>query len=227
MPKGIPDWRRTDRGDALTRLSDRFEQVVDAPRNKLFGGRPLTDSAKRKLIAKGIEGSATILEAPDSASAAGEAWLRFKVRVEIPGREPYEVTLNQTGGEHAVATMQPPAVVECRVSPDNPKRLVLLPPLDDTRVESSDHDLEHGKRASATVVESGRTDKTAPGSGHPIYIFDLAIEAEGRAWRVTYGQRVPPGGEAFTAAGSKLVVAYTAIEESTAVSIDWDATIAG
>jgi hypothetical protein len=227
MPKGIPDWRRTDRGDALTRLSDRVDRVVAAPLNKVLGGRPLTDSAKRKLLKEGIEGSATILEAPGSASAAGEAWLRFKVRIEIPGREPYEVTLNQTGGEHAVATMQPPAVVECRVSPDNPNRLVLLPPLDDTRLESSDHDLEHGKRTSATVVESGRTDKTAPGSGHPIYVFKLAIDAEGRRWEVTYGQRVPPGAEQFTAAGSKVVVAYTAIDDSTAVSIDWDATVAG
>ena len=68
MMPGIPDWRRTDRGDALTKLSDRIERVVDAPKNKLFGGRPLTDSAKRKLLEEGIEGSATILEAPGSAA---------------------------------------------------------------------------------------------------------------------------------------------------------------
>ena len=41
---------------------------------------------------------------------------------------------------------------------------------------------------------------------------------------MTYGRGCRPVAERFTAAGSKLVVAYTAIEDSTAVSIDWDAS---
>ena len=87
------EWRRK-RGW----LNRTLERVEDVPVNVLGRGRQLTDSAKRRLYEQGKQGRAQILKAPGerAISEVGENIGRFHVRVELPGRDPYEVKITQS-----------------------------------------------------------------------------------------------------------------------------------
>src|SRR6266496_527000 len=120
------EWRRK-RGW----LNRTIEKVEELPYNVVSGGRPLTDSAKRKLYDDGIAGQAQILKAPSkrAISEVKENLGRFEVRIEVPGRDPYEVTITQSfqGGCESEG-LKEGALIDCRVDPKNDQRVLLLVP---------------------------------------------------------------------------------------------------
>jgi hypothetical protein len=220
-----PYWRRK-RKSALDKLSDRVQRVVDTPYNVLFRGAPVTDSAKMRLLEEGLAGRATILKAPGGGSTVTEEMDRFRVRVELEGREPYEATIWQSFAAWEVERMQPGAVVECRVDRGNPKKLVLLAPLAEQRFESAADLIAAGKPALATVVAAERSDMVAPGSSDPVYMLTLELRADElpEPWTVRYPQRVPPEALGLLTPGGELRVAYTAPNDDNAVAVDWAAS---
>jgi hypothetical protein len=225
----VPEWKRK-RGW----LNRTLEKVEDFPVRAFTRDRPITDSARREIYEKGIVGQAEILEAPSErrVSEVSEADGAFRFRVEVPGREPYEVKSWQKFGRYSWERMRPGALVECRVHPDNEQRVLLCPPepgeLPVSMMDSSQIVAE-GKRATATVSKSAKLDKTAPGSGDPLYVMNLELrsDAEPEPWKVQIGQRVPKGAENLIADGSNLQVAYIEVDKGDSVAVDWVATTAG
>jgi hypothetical protein len=224
------EWRRK-RGW----LNRAIEKVEDAPTNVLFGGKAVSDSAKRKLYEQGIKGQALILEAParNRASQVSESIVSFRVRIDIPGRESYETKVTQTiMGGYVQDSLKEDAIVECRVDPDDAKRVLLVPPeLEErtiTAVDSSEI-LAAGKRASGTIEQSRRLDVVAPGSGDPMYelVMELRSEAETKPWRIHIGQRVPAGAEDRAKEGEVLSVAYLEVDEGHSAAVDWPASSDG
>lgn len=230
-PKGvrITEWKQK-RGW----LNRTLEKVEDMPVRAFTGDRPITDSAKRELYEKGIVGQAEILEAPSErrVSEIGEADMTFKFRVEIPGREPYEVKNWQTVGRYSWERMRPGALVECRVHPENPERVLLVPPEPGqvpVSMMDSSQIIESGKRATATVLQTAKLDQTAPGSGDPLFMMNLELRSDDQpeSWKVQIGQRVPNGGVDLIADGGELQVAYIEVDKGDSVAVDWNATTGG
>ena len=221
------EWRRK-RG----RVNRTLERVEDVPWNLLSRRGLLTDSAKRKLYETGIPGRAEILEAPGerAVSEVGENIGRFQVRVELPGRESYDVKVTQSfeGGYESEGLKQG-ALVECRVDPKNEKRVLLLAPEPDERkvsVVDSSQILANGKRARATVSDSKDLDMKAPGTDDPIYLLRLQLRSDDEpgSWDVEIGQRVPQGAEQLVVKGEHLTVAYLEVDEGDSVAVDWPAS---
>lgn len=215
-------------------LNRTLEKVEDLPVRAFTRDRPITDSAKRELYEKGIPGQAEILEAPSErrVSEVGVAAGAFRFRVEVPGREPYEVKSWQDFGRYAWERMRPGALVECRVHPDNPQRVLLCPPepgeVPVSMMDSSEI-VANGRPASATVLQTAKLDQTAPGSGDPLYVMNLELSSDEQPepWKVQIGQRVPKGAVDRIANGSELRVAYMEVDKGNSVAVDWPATTAG
>jgi hypothetical protein len=199
------------------------------------GGRPLTDSAKRKLFDEGIVGQARILKAPSerTISAVQDNLGRFAVRIEIDGRDAYEVTVTQSfRGGYESEGLKEGALVACRVDPKNDQRVLLLAPEpDELRVTAVDPSeiLAKGKRATARVEKANKLDVKAPGSGDPMYelVMEMRSEAETDPWAIRIGQRVPTGAEKLAAKGGELTVAYLEVDEGHSAAVDWPASTGG
>jgi hypothetical protein len=224
------EWRRK-RGW----LNRAIEKVEDAPTNVLFGGKAVSDSAKRKLYEKGLKGQAVILEAPSQrrVSQVQDSIVSFRVRIDIPGRESYDTKVTQTiMGGHVFESLKKGAMIECRVDPDNEKKVLLIPPEIDehriTAVDSSDI-LANGRRATATIETANKLKVVAPGSGHPMYelIMEMRADSEAKPWRIRIGQRVPPGAEELVKEGGELTVAYLEVDEGHSAAVDWPASTGG
>jgi hypothetical protein len=224
------EWRRK-RGW----LNRTIEKVEGVPYNVLSGGRPLTDSAKRKLFEDGIAGQAQILKAPSDRAISGvkENVGRFQARVEIPGADPYEVTVTQSfSGGYESEGLREGALVECRVDPKNHERVLLLAPEAGKRkvigVDSSDI-LATGRRAAATIELANKLDVTAPGSGDPMYelVMEMRSDAEPEPWAIRIGQRVPAGAEDLVKKDGELTVAYIEVDDGHSAAVDWPASTGG
>ena len=215
-------------------LNRTLEKVEDLPVRAFTRDRPITDSARRELHEKGIVGQAEILEAPSErrVSDVYEADGAFRFRVEIPGREPYEVKSWQKYGRYSWERMRPGALVECRVHPENEQRVLLVVPEPDqvlVSIMDSAQIREQGKRAGATVLQTAKLDQTAPGSGDPLDLMNLELRSDERAepWKVQIGQRVPKGAEKLIADGSELQVAYMEVDKGDSVAVDWPTSTDG
>jgi hypothetical protein len=224
------EWRRK-RG----RVNRTLERIEDIPYNLLSRRGAITDSAKRKLYEEGIPGQALILKAPGerSISTVGENLGRFRVRVEIPDRDPYEVDVTQSfqGGYESEGLVEG-ALVECRVDRKNPKRVLLIAPEPDERrlavMESGDI-LAQGNRATATVTGSEPLGRQAPGTDDEFYVLRLELRSnsEPKPWPVQIGQRVPKGAEEMVAAGRELSVGYLEVDQGDSVAVDWPESSGG
>jgi hypothetical protein len=224
------EWRRK-RGW----LNRTVEKVEDLPYNVVSRGRPLTDSAKRKLFENGIVGQAQILKSPSGRTISGvqENVGRFRVRIEIPEREPYELTITQSfrGGYESEA-LKEGALVACRVDPKNDQRALLVAPEPDERrvigVDSSEI-LAEGKRATARIEQANKLEVKAPGSGDPMYelVMEMRSDTEAEPWAIRIGQRVPAGGEDLVKKGAELTVAYLEVDDGHSAAVDWPATSGG
>ncbi len=224
------EWRRK-RGW----LNRAIEKVEDAPTNVLFGGKAVSDSAKRKLYEKGLKGQAMILEAPGRSrvSQVSDSIVRFRVQIDIPGRDSYEAKVTQTiMGGHVHDSLQKGAMVECRVDPNDEKKVLLVPPEIDgrkvTAVDSADV-LAEGKRATARIEQANELDVKAPGSGDPMYelVMEMRSNDEPEPWRIRIGQRVPAGAEDLVREGGELTVAYLEVDDGHSAAVDWAATSGG
>lgn len=224
------EWRRK-RGW----LNRTLEKVEDLPYNVVSGGRPLTDSAKRKLFEDGIVGQARILKSPSGRTISGvqENVGRFQVRVEIPERDPYELTITQSfRGGYESEGLKEGALVACRVDPKNDQRVLLLAPEPDEQrviaVDSADI-LAKGERATARIEKASKLDVKAPGSGDPMYelVMEMRSDAEAEPWAIRIGQRVPAGAEKLVKKGSELTVAYLEVDDGHSAAVDWPATSGG
>jgi hypothetical protein len=215
-------------------LNRTLEKVEDLPVRVFTGDRPITDSARRELYEKGIVGQAEILEAPSErrVTSVGEFDATFRFRVEVPGREPYEVKNWQKCSRWSWERLQPGALVECRVHPDNPERVLLVVPEPNevpVSMMDSSQIREQGKRATARVLQTAKLDRTAPDSGDPLYLMNLELSSEEEAdpWKVQIGQRVPKGAVDLIADGGELQVAYMEVDKGDSVAVDWKATTGG
>ncbi len=152
--------------DKRGRLNATLEKLEDAPMNLIGRGRAITDSAKRALYENGTVGRTTVLKGPPAPSAsATEPEGKFRARIELPGREPYEANVWQKYSGLEWQGMQTGALIECRVDPYNPKLILLCPPEpDETRTMDSATILARGTSASAKVLESKDAGKVVPGS---------------------------------------------------------------
>jgi hypothetical protein len=224
------EWRRK-RGW----LNRTIEKVEDLPYNVVSGGRPLTDSAKRKLYEQGVRGQAQILKAPGprSTSRVHENLGRFRVRIEVPGSDSYELDMTQSfAGGYESEGLKENALVECRVDAKNPKRVLLIAPEASQRrvtaVDSSDI-LRDGSRATARIERSNRLEVTAPGTGDPMYelVMEMRSPEESKPWRIRIGQRVPAGAVEMVSEGSELTVAYLEVDEGHSAAVDWPASSDG
>jgi len=224
------EWRRK-RGW----LNKTLEKVEDLPYNAVSRRGAITDSAKRKLYEEGIAGQAQILKAPSekATSKVNENIGRFRVRVDIPGRDSYEVTITQSfEGGYESAGLKEGALVECRVDPkDETKLLLLAPDADERRVTAVDSSdiLAEGKRATARIEQANKLKVKAPGSGDPMYelVMEMRSDAEAMPWRIRIGQRVPVGAEKLVKKGGELTVAYLEVDDGHSAAVDWPATTGG
>ena len=199
------------------RLNRTLEKVTHLPYNVVSRRGAITDSAKRKLFEQGISGQAQILEAPgdNALSDVKENLGRFLVRVEIPGRDPYEATVIQSfRGGYESAGLKQGALVECRVDMKNDERVLLIAPEpDERRVTAVDSSaiLANGERATATVERARKLEARTPGSGDPIYelVMKMTSERETKPWKVRIGQRVPKGAEDLVKGGRELTAPFS------------------
>ena len=228
------EWRRKrDRLDKALEIAEHAPQTLFARRGLV------TIPQKRKVYETGIRGQAEILEAPGehSHSDIQENVGRFKVRVELPDRPPYEVKMTQSYsfGFEAEA-LSTGAVVECRVDPENDKRVLLIAPEPNHPIDQEVRALEApqqtsaaatvaaGKPAVGTVKAAEISDIPAPaGSDGQIWeiTMELRSELERKPWEVTIYQRVPTGAEAMLSPGSELKVGYAKRKSNRDVAIDW------
>jgi hypothetical protein len=215
-------------------LNKALERAAELPVNAVTRGRPLTTSAKRKLYEQGIKGQALVVEGPPKAvvSEVQESEWRFKVRVELPERDSYEASVFQSFVKWEWEALQEGALVECRVDPGDPNKILLCPPEQDEpqlSVLDSSSILERGKRAEATVTASARLGKTAPGTRDEIYLLNLELSSdqEAASWKVQIGQRVPEGAEEMVAPGARLTAAYLEVDAGDSVAIDWPQSSGG
>ena len=112
--------------DWINRTAQRIE---DAPARLFTGDRPVTVSAQRELYEKGLAGQALVIKAPAETfvDPTKDSTGPFTVKVELPGREPYEAKFWHAFDRAQWEKLQPGAQVQCRVDPENPQRVLLIP----------------------------------------------------------------------------------------------------
>ncbi|WP_183099940.1 hypothetical protein [Nocardioides pelophilus] len=109
----------------------RLERLADLPVNFFANRRMLTVSAKRRLYDQGRFGVATVLRAPrrvGGAAVGGEGIGRFKVRIESVWWRTYDVWVTQSFSLVEWGLLQTGALVECRVDPHKPWRVLICAP---------------------------------------------------------------------------------------------------
>jgi hypothetical protein len=234
------EWRRKrDRVDKALEIAEHAPQTLFARRGLV------TIPQKRKVYETGIRGRAEILKAPGkhSRSDIQENVGRFQVRVELPDRPAYEVKMTQSYAfGYEAEALSDGAVVECRVDPNNPKRVLLVAPepnhpidlevrsLEGTQQTSAAATVAAGKPAVGIVKSAGVSEIPAPaGSDGQIWQIrmELRSELERKPWEVSIYQRVPTGAEALLSPGSELRVGYAKRKSDRDVAIDWPGSSGG
>jgi hypothetical protein len=236
----IYEWR-----NKRDRLELALERVENAPQTLLERGL-VTLPQKRKVYESGIVGEAEILKAPGKwvRSEVEESQGTFGVRVKLRGEEPYETRTTQSFdfGFESAALVEG-AVVECRVDPENRKRVLLCAPEPpDDAIDREIAELEAPQESSAAaIVASGKpavgTVRSAelseipapPGSDGRIWDIEMELhsESERRPWKVKIHQRVPEGAEELLAKGAELKVGYAKRKSNRDVAIDWPGSSGG
>jgi hypothetical protein len=232
--------------DRIKKVDRMVDRVADAPANLVGGGRAISDTAKRDLYEKGLDGVATVVKAPSKGrvSQVNRNLGRFTVTIEIPDQQPYETNVWQEFMGDEWEQMRPGMQVPCKVDREKPELVWLTPTgiqdpgktgrgvsidlgrlLGGGRVTDSSQLLATGKRATATVLSSKPIGKKAPGTDDDFFLLDLELRADGepKSWKANFGQRVPKGAEEMVGEGSELQVAY----DESQVAVDWPATSGG
>ena len=89
----------------------------------------MTASAQRELFEKGVPGTALVVEAPARTFVhpTKDSVGKFTVTVELSGRAPYRAELWHSFDAQDWELLQPGTRVQCRVDPDRPHRVLLIP----------------------------------------------------------------------------------------------------
>lgn len=113
---------KSDERGLAARLGRRALHVLGA-------GPSVTEAAKAKTLAYGIDGRATILRAPGRRriTEVADNVGRFTVRVELPGEEPYETKVWQAFLAKDWERLQPGARVGCKADPRTKRVLLEIP----------------------------------------------------------------------------------------------------
>jgi hypothetical protein len=232
--------------DRVRKIDRMVDRVADAPANLVGGGRPISDTAKRDLYEKGLDGVATVVKAPSKGrvSQVNRNVGRFTVTIEIPDQQPYETNVWQEFMGDEWERMRPGMQVPCKVDPEKHELVWLTPTgLQDPgkqgrgvsidlgrlfggdRITDSSQLLATGRRATARVLSSRRMGKKAPGTDDEFFLLDLELTAdhEPKSWKANFGQRVPKGAEEMVGEGKELQVAF----DGSQVAVDWPATSGG
>jgi hypothetical protein len=227
--------------DWVNRAAQRIE---DAPARLFTRDRPVTASAKREIYEKGIAGRALVIKAPGETfvDPTKESVGPFTVEVELPGRDPYEVELWHLFDREEWERLQPGTQARCRVDPENPQRVLLLPPGPEQPVDTEVRALEptqHGSAAAAVAAGTPAigtvTSAELTGIANPSeregriwrITMELRSDRERKPWDVTIYQRVPSGAEELLTAGSELAVSYAKRKSDRDVAIDWPGSTGG
>ena len=141
--------------DRIAKADRTVERIADAPANLVDRGRPISDSAKRDLWEKGVDGIATVPKAPSKhrVSKVRDNVGRFTVRVAIADEELYEATVWQEFMADEWKRMQPGS----------------------DRITDSSQLIVTGRRAIASVLSSKPMGKRAPGTEDEFYLLDLEL----------------------------------------------------
>jgi hypothetical protein len=139
-------WRRP-RGDE----GRRYEKITRLFDGIFARGGLANDFEKRRIFETGTEGKALILSCPAPARVDSrlENLGSFKIKVEVPGSDAYEVKVKQSFWKDEWERMKPGTTVACSVDPDNPKRVLLVspePPPPDPALAKAKKSKKRGKR---------------------------------------------------------------------------------
>ncbi len=152
----------------------------------------------------------------------------FRVRIRIPGRQPYETRIRQKVRQADLDRMRPGDVIRCRVDPSDPERVVLYP----LGVTAADHSgttkiLADGRRAEATVLAATPVAADYSGIGDPVLRLDLELQTwdEPTPWRIRLVQSVPLAAIDLVDLGRRLKVAFFTVDCGESVAVDWEATL--
>lgn len=152
----------------------------------------------------------------------------FRVRIRIPGRQPYETRVRQKVRETDRNRMRPGDVVRCRVDPDEPDRVALYPPeaIGPIRADIAKI-LADGRRAEATVLAATPVAADYSGSDDPVLRLDLELRAwdEPTPWLVRLVQPVPLAAIDLLDLGKRLKIAFFTVDCGESVAVDWAAML--
>lgn len=221
--------------------------IVAAP---LLGAAVRLHQRAAGTLAVGIPGGAltgvaTVLSYKGIGSTIhDESMVELRLRISIPGREPYELTHWDVVGVYAASRLSTNAAFRCAVDPraahevlvrweqpvtldglsDPGNRLGVHTPVRTDASLSAAALLAHGLPARARIVQSSSQGTVAP-NGDPILVFVLHVVPDNGTppFQSLTAQRVPPDRLAYTVAGTPLRVAYDPENRTRMVAIDWAA----
>jgi hypothetical protein len=182
------------------------------------------------LLKNGVAGTAVITAAKKTSrrtagegSGAAQYVYEMKLRVTIPGHDPYDA-------EHKQWTFDsdPPhegKVVNVKVNPDDPLDLVVdwrnRPHVPETTGKSIAEILATGVPGRAVVRQLDTTNAVAPDNGDPVMLFILDVTVDGRdPYELKLFHRVPAKDQPRVAVGQEVPIKALPPDPNE-IAIDW------
>src|SRR5262245_6332966 len=180
------------------------------------------------LLDNGTEGTAVILDAEATKITTtdigdGQRIFKMRLRVTLPGQEPYEVEHKQWTFDHA-----PPKgdeIVRVKVDPDDREHLTIdwrnpLRGLNESGLSVAEI-LASGTATKAIIRQCGDVEGVEPIDGKPVVFFLLDVVASGgETFEARFAQPVPPELRPSLDAGVALPVRYVT-PDAEGMAIDW------
>lgn len=196
--------------------------------------RKLTDKAvlgdEFALLKNGIEGTAVILESEATKRITaetddGQRVYKMRLRVTLPGEEPYEVAHDQWTFDHAPPTND--QIVRVRVDPDDREHLTIdwrnpLRGLHESGPSVAEI-LERGTATKAIIRRLGDAKSIEEIDGNPVVVFVLDVVPPDRTtFEASFAQPVPTAIKPTLEVGVALPVRYVT-PDAEGMAIDWAA----
>jgi hypothetical protein len=124
LKKAADDMRPPEHRGVMGGFRAMRDGVAQA--NQMVSGLAAEQQKTAMLMASGIPGQARIDQVSDTGVTVNDnPQVQFNLTVTIPGRDPYPATLTQVVSRIAIGSFQPGATVPVRVSPDDPRTLMI------------------------------------------------------------------------------------------------------
>ena len=180
------------------------------------------------LLDNGTEGTAVILASKatrrtTSDTEDGQRVYELRLRVTLPGAEPYEVDHEQWTFDHA-----PPSndqIVRVKVDPDDREHLTIdwrnpLRGLHESGPSVAEI-VEQGTATRAVIRRLGDAKSVPEVDGKPVVVFVLdVVLADGDTFEASFAQPVPPDVKPSLDVGVALPVRYVT-PDAEGIAIDW------